>query len=252
MIILHVPHDSTHIPAEYRNDFLLDDDQLAREIIAMTDSHTDELYDYDRAEKVVFPVSRLLVDPERFTDDNQEVMAKRGMGVLYEVTSTLSPLRAKPSQDLRQKILDQYYFPHHDKLTAIVQSNIHTHGRCLIIDCHSFPSRPLAYEMIDNQDLRAEICIGTDGFHTPPWITKILKDFFENKGYSVSVDDPFEGALVPMQFYNTNDNVMSVMYEIRRDLYMDETTGQKNGNFPKMQKDITDSIRELESQLTNQ
>ncbi len=247
MIVLHVPHDSTHIPAEYRDDFLLDDDQLMHEIIAMTDSHTDELYVYDRAQRVVFPVSRLLVDPERFTDDNQEVMAKRGMGVLYEVTSSLSPLRRKPSQHLRQKILDQYYFPHHDKLTAVVRKNIDKHGQCLVVDCHSFPSRPLPYEMIDNQDLRAEICIGTDSFHTPPAITELLKDFFENKGYSVSIDDPFAGALVPMEFYNKNKNVMSVMYEIRRDLYMDEITGQKNENFLNIQKDITDSMRELET-----
>lgn len=44
----------------------------------MTDAHTDRLFDIDEAGKIVFPVSRLVVDAERFSDDRLEPMAERG------------------------------------------------------------------------------------------------------------------------------------------------------------------------------
>ena len=55
--------------------------------MVMTDAFTDELFDLgDTANKLVFSVSRLLVDPERFEDDDVEPMAGRGMGAVYTKT----------------------------------------------------------------------------------------------------------------------------------------------------------------------
>jgi N-formylglutamate deformylase len=48
----------------------------------MTDAWTDEIVAriaFD-ATRVIFPVSRLVVDPERFPDDADEPMAARGIG----------------------------------------------------------------------------------------------------------------------------------------------------------------------------
>ena len=41
-------------------------------------------------------------------------------------------------------------------------------------------------------------------------------------GYSVAVDAPFAGALVPLSYYRKDDRVLSVMIEVNRRLYMDE------------------------------
>ena len=240
--ILHIPHDSTVIPDEYRNDFVLSDGDMEKEIIAMTDMHTADLYDIPNSQKIIFPVSRLLVDAERFPDDAVEPMAARGMGMLYSVTSTLSKLRDKPSDKLREELINKYYKPHHDALTAVTTTSLDQNKKPFIIDCHSFPSRPRPYEMADNNNLRADICIGTDDFHTPAKVKYALKDFFEGRGYNVSIDDPFAGALTPLKYYQQNKNVMAVMYEIRRDLYMDEQTGQKNDMFGQIKNDIAESV----------
>jgi hypothetical protein len=55
----------------------------------MTDAHTDELFPVTpfEAERVVFPVSRLVCDVERFSSDEDEPMASRGMGVFYTRTA---------------------------------------------------------------------------------------------------------------------------------------------------------------------
>lgn len=50
----------------------------------MTDHHTDELFldAVSGTASLVFSVSRLVVDPERFERDDMEPMAARGMGLL--------------------------------------------------------------------------------------------------------------------------------------------------------------------------
>ena len=83
-VVLHVPHDSTHIPADVRNQFSLDDAQLEHELLAMTDHKTLDLFasGVPQAQVIRAPVSRLVLDVERFEDDQFEPMALRGMGAV--------------------------------------------------------------------------------------------------------------------------------------------------------------------------
>jgi len=64
-LILHIPHSSKIIPADVRPQFLHSDEELTNEIIRMTDSYTDELFNCQSASSIVFSVSRLVTDPER-------------------------------------------------------------------------------------------------------------------------------------------------------------------------------------------
>ena len=102
-VILHIPHASQAIPPELRHSLTLSDAQLHAETIRMTDRFTDELFAIEdtRVRAIVFPVSRLVVDPERFLDDEKELMAASGMGVVYTKTSEGLPLRAALSSEER-------------------------------------------------------------------------------------------------------------------------------------------------------
>lgn len=230
-VVFHVPHNSTFIPPGVRDQFLLSESALQEEILRMTDMHTLELYTSGvYAEHIVeATVSRLVVDVERFADDEKEAMASRGMGVIYTTTTTLKPLRRDVSNDERNALLEKWYFPHHRQLSSEVRGCVAGYGRALIIDCHSFSSRPLLYEQ-DQRPERAEICIGTDSVHTPAGLTSAFCHAFEEAGFFVAIDLPFSGAMVPASAFGL-PNVQSVMIEVRRDLYMDESTGAKLPTF---------------------
>lgn len=230
-LIFHIPHAATLIPAQYRRDFLVSDEDLRFELLRMTDHFTDALFTQgcESPDRILrFPVSRLLVDPERFLEDDREPMAGRGMGVIYTRRHDLKPLRT--SQARRQELLENFYFPHHAQLERLVRDSLAEIGKATILDCHSFPSRPLPYEPVQDPD-RPEICIGTDAFHTPPQIRDALVGGYEALGYRVAVDTPFAGALVPLPFYEADPNVRSVMIEVRRDLYMNEASGERSPDF---------------------
>ncbi len=67
----------------------------------MTDHYTDELFvstDNLNESALVFPVSRVLVDPERFRDDSREVMSKKGMGAIYRHSHDGSPYKSFQDQ----------------------------------------------------------------------------------------------------------------------------------------------------------
>lgn len=225
-VVVHVPHAHEWIPRDLRNRLELSDLDLKRELLAMTDRYADHLFSLPPAlaRMVVYRASRLVVDPERFVDDALEPMARKGMGVIYTRTSDGRLLRGAPTAAERQELLARFYKPHHERLTAAVEAARSTHGDCLLIDGHSFPSRALPYED-SSATPRPEICIGTDPDHTPDWLRDAALATFATEGFHVAADTPFAGALVPSKFFRKDFDVFSVMVEVNRGLYMDETTG---------------------------
>jgi len=244
--ILHVPHSSNIIPEEERDDIILNDDELADELLKMTDWYTDELFfqEDDRFEMIRYPVSRFVLDPERFEDDEIELMATHGMGVIYTKTTDGRKLRDQVTPETRERMLDQYYRPHHVCLTEAVSSVLSVYGKALVVDCHSFPSTPQPYE-IDQRKERPDICLGTDSFHTPDRITELLRAEFIAKGFTVQINRPFSGALVPMKYYGKEKAVSAIMIELNRKLYMDERTGYRLSDFDKTKQAICSIISSI-------
>jgi N-formylglutamate deformylase len=232
IVVLHIPHSSRQVPAQERQGIRLDDAALNSELLRMTDAYTDELFPRTPVEagRVIFPVSRLVCDVERFPSDEDEPMATRGMGVIYTRASMGEVLRAQPGAADRQSILDRWYRPHHLKLERMVNDVIARSGGCLIVDCHSFPSVALPYEL-DQTEHRADFCIGTNSFHTPLVIRDAIVAAAREEGNSVAVDAPFAGALVPLASYRKDRHIWSVMIEVNRRLYMDEHSGLKKQDF---------------------
>ena len=167
-------------------------------------------------------------------------MAKRGMGAVYRVRHDLTPLRRLISEEERARLLAKWYYPHHKKLSNVVDRSIDENWQAVIVDLHSFPSKPLPYED-DQQEDRPEICIGTDSGHTSDDLLKAFYESFSND-FKVSVNRPFKGALVSLKHYGKCSLVQSVMVEVRRDLYMDEATGAIRADFGEVSKRLQKAL----------
>ena len=221
-VILNIPHASTIIPNWAQKDILIPSEELDELVNFMVDKDVDKMWEFvSKQNKVVANVSRIVVDTERFTDDSKEPMATKGMGMFYTHTPNGKLFRLRKEESY-EKALD-IYNSYHKELEEKVKNCLAKHGECIILDCHSF------HDEMDYTDYQPkafpDVCIGIDGDITPE--TGLIIDTFKYYGYSVKVNEPFAGSIVPLKYLNDN-RVKSVMIELNRRIY-------DNNNFSKVQ-----------------
>jgi N-formylglutamate deformylase len=242
-LILHIPHTSTEIPL--LDGYVSTLDEMQQEIIKLTDWYTDDLFDSQADDKIVAPFSRIFCDVERFADDELEVMSKFGMGVLYEKFDDGNLLRIV-SPELKQNVLKNYYWVHHNTFSKAVKLNLEQTKSCLILDCHSFPANPLTRALV-RDEMRPDFNIGTDSYHTPKHIINESIDYFETKGYTLGIDTPYYGSIVPMEYYQKDPRVRSIMLEVNRGLYLKENTNEKSEGYSKTKEIVQGYMNLLKS-----
>ncbi|MGI5193569.1 N-formylglutamate amidohydrolase [Streptomyces sp. CA-288835] len=225
-VILHVPHSARAIPADVRSGIVLEDAALERELDHITDAHTARLAAMAAERCAMAPwrfvnqLSRLVVDPERFPDEREEMLAV-GMGAVYTRTTHREELR--PADHAGQPLIERYFHPYAAAMTDAVTERLDAVGRAVIIDVHSYPTERLPYEL-HGDGPRPPICLGRDAFHTPAELLARAEKAFAGFG-GTGVNSPFEGTYVPLKYYGNDARVNALMIEIRRDVYMSEPGG---------------------------
>jgi N-formylglutamate deformylase len=220
-VLVHVPHASWFIPEQ--DSLLLTVPNRIRELEQISDTHTDIMGYFlagDEHSLLVNDVSRIVMDPERFIIG--EEMDTVGMGVRYTHGHDRARIRGDDPLE-RDEVINTLYTPYHAAFNAEVDRIFDTHRKALIVDVHSYPSTALPYEL-HGDGPRPEICIGADRTHTPRKMVKTVKSIIHGHGYTVDVNTPFAGTMVPTKHYMIEERIQSVMLEIRRDTYMDENT----------------------------
>ena len=222
-VVVHVPHAGLHVPEDVRAGIVLDDDELREELRAITDHRTDALAAGAvelGARAFVNRLSRLVVDPERFPDPDDEVMTQVGMSAVYTRTTDQQVLR-EPSVAERDDLLTRFFAPYAERLADLVEETLDRHGRCVVVDVHSYPTRRLEYELGTGE--RPEVCVGVDDTVTPEPLATLVEAGAADHGLGTARNTPFAGTYVPLKHLH-DPRVTSVMLEIRRDRYLDEAT----------------------------
>ena len=216
-IAAHIPHAGTEIPDAVRDQFLPWAGELWREVAMVTDWYTDELFGVPGIAVTKTPISRLVVDVERYINDDLEEKAAFGQGVIYSHNTLGEQIRRQLSDQERKLLLDHYYRPWHLSLELNVEQQLAQWGHCLLLDCHSFPDEPFAHED-DHGWPRPDICLGGCG-NTPQWLLDSCMNLFLKRGYTVGLDFPYSGCVVP-EPYQDDTRVPAIMIEINRRLYL--------------------------------
>jgi N-formylglutamate deformylase len=241
-IILHIPHSSVIVTSS--DGYMVERHELLNEINLLTDWFTDELFDLPYP-KIISPCSRIFCDVERFADDSLEIMSKFGMGMCYTHYDN-GILMREVTPKLREKIKLDYYDPHHRQLESLTSNILSSCGNAIIIDCHSYPDMPLIRDL--NKEIpRPDFCIGSDDYHTPDNLMKVIKEYLNSKGYSVKINNPYAGTMIPLRYYQKEKEVKGIMIEVNRKLYTTSTNHEilKNAEFTTIKALINSMFNEI-------
>ena len=245
-ILLHVPHSSAVFPEEV---FVGGAPPRVNEVEgSMTDWFTDELFVPQSACEeivpVVFPFSRLYCDVERMENDPLE---EQGLGIVYNYGGRcFHPSRLTVCHAM------EMYAEHTRKVARLLGSMRNP----LLLDCHSFSSLPNPLRPNVEDALQTDICIGVNDTQRPTEsMLAMICNYFEDNGYRVNINKPFANSkTVPMEppcnyWYAWREGRVvevkafpapydTLMIEVNKRLYMDETTGEKSKGFDKLRKTI--------------
>ncbi|MBF9052048.1 amidohydrolase [Roseobacter sp. HKCCD9010] len=248
--MLSFPHSGDVYP----EDFGYDPKLSFAEIDHPSDKYVDELFGNARALglstiKANFP--RAYVDVNRHQHDIDAAMlddAEAWPGRFLpsgsvEVGATLfwSKAHGTPIYDRKLSVaeahhrLSCYFIPYHQTMTRIVERLRDQHGQAFIVDCHSMTQ--FDHELRGGKE-RPEIDIGTrNGASCDPALATKMAELFAARGYDVGMNKRFIGDEITLRYGWPEIDQHILQVELRRDLYMNEATRERSGNFAKVQAD---------------
>lgn len=244
--IVHVPHSSIKFTDEFWNYTILDREHINEENIFMSDYMVDKFLPNGNDFNIIkFDYSRLFCDVERFKDDSVEEMSKVGMGAIYNKDSNGLDF-INPSVDYKNKVIKKYYDIHHKLLDDVSNNIIQKFGVCYIIDLHSFSDEFVS--KIFGYDNTPDICIGTDEKNLDKKILDLAKSTFKKYGYSVMINYPYSGTIVPNKYIKSNSSSMkSIMIEINKRIYLDNNIKLNDDKYLKLKKCMDEFYDELKN-----
>jgi N-formylglutamate amidohydrolase len=226
-IIVHMPHVSRWIPGEVEDTFCASHAELHVMHEAMRDLHVTNVF-WDAlhygASLFVNDVSRLVYDPERYEDDEIELMSRVGLGMVYTRTLEGRPLRhPDPSGEMRRAVIENFHKPYVAAMEALIEEHLAEFGEVWIIDAHSYPDEQLPF--LPEGSPRPAVCLGT-ARTSDPGVDPALAWFSHNEEWllayqhdgaprALGFNEPFAGSYVPLRYVD-DPRVHSLMIELNR------------------------------------
>ncbi|SHT15024.1 N-formylglutamate amidohydrolase [Bordetella bronchiseptica] len=247
--------DSPHSGVQYPADFGAAAD-LAR-LRQGEDTHVEALWDAAPrlgATLIAANFPRVYIDPNRTLQDlDPDLLAepwpeplapgektRLGKGLIWSRLDPHTPIydRRLGLAEVRHRI-DAYYRPYHAALAEAVRQACARFGGVWHLNLHSMPND--AYERLGIASTRplADFVLGDrDGTTCEPGLVALIEAQLLARGYTVARNDPYKGVQLIAQIGQPALNRHSLQIEIRRPLYMDERTRERNAGFERLRRDL--------------
>jgi N-formylglutamate amidohydrolase len=205
--------------------------------------------DPNRAQNDFLPASLVAAEADHLPFQLEPtVKSDLGIGLIWmRVPPDGEPMYPQPlaAATVLQRLAG-YYQPYHAALRECLDRTYRTFGRVFHINCHSMSNQASAMSTQPKGTRRPDFVIGDrDGTSCDPLLTQILYEFLTAQGYQVTINDPYKGVELVRAYSDPVHDRHSVQLEINRQLYMDETSREKNSDFGKIQIVLKQAIDAL-------
>ncbi|MDB5770435.1 MAG: N-formylglutamate amidohydrolase family protein 2 [Burkholderia sp.] len=264
-LVCDSPHSGTHYPADFGA-------AVAHASLRRgEDTHVDALWHAAPrvgATLLAANFPRVYIDPNRTLDDlDPEMLAslwpqpldpgpktRLGYGLVWRNIDKATPIydRKLSVEEVQGRIAD-YYRPYHAALSRSIESAFGQFGRVWHLNLHSMPNDAYQRLGIDSPHPLADFVLGDrDGTTCEPAFVALVESELKALGYTVRCNDPYKGVQLIAQIGKPHLRRHSLQIEIRRPLYMDEKTRERNANFTNVQRDLTILLEKIAAYIRAQ
>ncbi len=187
------------------------------------------------------------MDPAMFEDPSPSWFAQRsprvdaGLGciprVAYNGAAIYERRLRREEAELR---LDQVYRPYHRALEALLKRAQAMFGQAWLVDCHSMPAEN------EPGGRSPDIVIGDRfGASCAPGLADLVESLFRNRGYTTARNSPYAGGFATLAHGQPGLGRHALQIEVRRKLYLDETTVEPHDGFLTLRHDLGEISKEI-------
>jgi len=167
-----------------------------------------------------------------------------GIGLIRRVIEPGVPIyeRKLSIEEVRHRI-ERYYRPYRRALSEMIAQRHRQYGRVLHVDWHSMKSAGNKSTPDGDGAERADFVLGDlRGLACDTEITERVADRVRELGYTVAVNDPYQGGDILRSYGRPASGVHSLQIEINRGIYMNEDSGEKTANFARLNAHLTGPV----------
>ncbi len=261
-LVLSIPHSGTYFPPEFVQQTTCNVETMRHNEDLLVDELLQKAVDFG-IPSIKMLVSRVFVDmnrdrleldPTMFYNypKEQDVMFDKhcrvGLGVVHRINYLRQPLyKGLLDYDEVQLRLKKVYDVYHNRLQKIIAKCVKKFGFCLVLDCHSMPSKICS--IIDDRS-GIDICLGNLFSQScPPEMSDFFAGQFWSKNYNVEFNCPYSGAFITFNYCQPKQKIYTLQLEINRALYADEEKLMKNADFATVADDVGSAVISLAQSL---
>jgi N-formylglutamate deformylase len=258
-LVCDSPHSGTHYPDDFN--YAVDFADLRR----CEDTHVEKLWaavpsaggtlihatfprSYTDANRTEFDIDVSMLEgtwPGR-AEPSQRCL-ELGNGLVFSKTTNLQPIydRKLTIGEVQHRI-QTCWQPYRQALAQALEMASQQHGKRWHLNLHSMPSN--AYERLGlpKGKVLADVVLGNlHGAACGADFTVFVARAFEQRGYTVSINDPYVGMDLLKTHGDPKRQHHSLQIELNRALYLNEQTREPLPQFGKVQADITSLLTDL-------
>lgn len=266
-LICDSPHSGTQYPDDFN--YAVDFSDLRRS----EDTHVEKLWadvpnvggtlvhalfprSYIDANRAEFDIDVSMLDaswPGR-AEPSQRCLAL-GNGLVFSKTTQLQPIydRKLTIQEVQRRI-ETCWRPYRQAVAQALEASSQKYGKRWHLNLHSMPSN--AYERLGlpKGKVLADVVLGNlNGASCSADFMAFIARAFEQRGYTVSLNDPYVGMDLLKTHGSPEKQHQSLQIELNRALYLNEQTREPLPHFGKVQADmaslLADVARHIKQQL---
>ena len=170
-----------------------------------------------------------------------------GYGLIWRNVNATTPIYARklPVAEVQRRIT-RCYQPYHTALATAIEQTHARFGAVWHLNLHSMPNNAYERLQIQNTHPLADFVLGDrDGTTCEPAFVDLVERELKARGYTVARNDPYKGVQLIAHIGQPGRQRHSMQVEIRRPIYMDETSRERNAQFGTVQRDLTGVLQAI-------